>query len=174
MRMLAGSLLSLAVASVGLSGPAVAAGVEGSRGKVGTHHVKRVGGTCVYASGGGLVVIVDLAVKPPVLFASSGTQTVGWRARVQAREVASGQPWKTVFALPVEKASATTTHAAALHPQHTGDGIRSSDHIGDDFRVLVDMIWYRTGGPVGGATTLVRRLSIGGGTTSPTCFWGGN
>jgi len=173
-RMLGAAAVALAVASLVLSGPAAAAGVEGTWGKVGAHHVKRVGATCVYVSTPDLQSIVDIVIKPPRVFASSGTQTVGWRSRIQARPIASHEAWKTIIALPVEKKTATIGTAAAFSAQSTGKGVGANRYIGDEYRVVVDMVWYRSGNAVGGAAKLVSRLATAGGTPQPTCIWGGN
>ncbi len=120
-----------------------------------------------------------IAVKAPVVFARSGSQTIGWRTRIQARLLGAGD-WTTVIARPVQKASATTGSAASFTAQTIGDGSAGYwlDLEGDEFRALVDIIWYRDGTPTGGATLRAKPMAVTyDGTpsgTSATCRLGFN
>lgn len=149
---------------VGASGPVGAAGPTGRWGSIGDHHLRAAPALCRYLSTGSgdaeLMLLRRIVVRPPVAFARSGTQTIGWRTRIQSR-LAGGGSWETTIARPVQKATATTTRAAAFTKQSVGDGSPDfwMDVEGNEFRALVDIIWYRSGDPVGGATLLARPMA---------------
>lgn len=170
--------LSLLVAA-----PVGAAGPTGQWGSVGEHRLRATPGACRYVTTGSgeteLMALRRIVVKAPVAFARSGSQMIGWRTRIQARLLGAGD-WTTVIARPVQRASATTGTAAGFTAQTIGDGSAGYwlDFEGDEFRALVDIIWYRDGAPTGGATLRAKPMAVTyDGTpsgSSATCMLGFN
>ena len=137
-------MVALALASV-LAGPAAAA----------TPPTSEYGNTatCRYrAPGDGPAFdwrIKKIAVTPPVLYAKSGTQTVGWRFVVTRSMSFGGDPWKVTYTSPIQKASATTSHAAPFTAKSVDVAIPPVENVVSVwYHVTLKLYWYKANGSV--------------------------
>jgi hypothetical protein len=94
--------------------------------------------------------INKLVVTPPVVYANSGTQTVGWKFVVTRSKNDDNGPWKITYRSPVQKASATTTHAAAFSSKSVEVAIPAMPENVTFIRyeVTLKLFWYGTDGSV--------------------------
>jgi len=93
-------------------------------------------------------------VTPPVLYANSGTQTVGWRFVVTRAKNWGGDPWKITYRSPIEKASATTAQAAAFTSKSVDVAIPNVENVTSVwYHVTLKLYWYKADGSVASQTT---------------------
>ena len=147
----------LAIRAVGMTGPLVlalfvasqpvAAHVSNMHGSPGPYTVSdstnSPGAHCYYPSAShSNNDLSKIKIKPPTMYAKSGTQWVGWQYSIQHGTTAgSGAAWTTYYKSPTMKLQATTSHAAAFTTQTWTAG----NHINRFWRVKLLMFWYKPG-----------------------------
>ena len=93
--------------------------------------------------------IKKFVVTPPVLYATSGTQTVGWRFVVTRSVNWGDDPWKVTYRSPIQKATATTVKAAAFDPKNVDVAIPNVENVvAVQYHVTLKLYWYRSNGTV--------------------------
>jgi len=97
-----------------------------------------------------------IVVTPPEMFAKSGHQTVGWRFSVR-RTIDEGDvpSHKVTYRSPIQRATATTTKAAAFTTQSFGVALPTNVEDERDvvYQVVIRMFWYRSDASVQSATS---------------------
>ena len=93
-------------------------------------------------------------VAPPVVYGNKSPQTVGWRFVVTRATNWGGDPWKVTYRSPIQKASATTTQAAAFTSKSVDVAIPNVDNVTSVwYHVTLKLYWYRSNGTVASQTT---------------------
>jgi hypothetical protein len=98
-----------------------------------------------------------IVVKPPEVFAKSGTQTVGWRFSVRRTIDEGDYPTHEVtYVSPTQKAEATTSTAAAFTTKSVSVGLPTVEDLRDVYyEIVIKMTWYRADGSVKSATSFL-------------------
>ena len=114
--------------------------------------------TCQYtAPGNGPAFewrIKKIVVTAPVLHAKHGTQNVGWRYVVTRSESSGSDPWKVTYRSPIQKASATTTHAAPFTTKSVGVAIPNVENVTFvEYHVTLKLYWYKANGAIQSQTS---------------------
>ena len=99
-----------------------------------------------------------IVVAPPQMFATSGTQTVGWRFSVQRGISKYADPptsWTVTYTSPTQKRSATKTRAAAFDSMTVGVVVPTGDWNPAEvqYMVTLQMFRYAANGSVKSKTT---------------------
>src|SRR6476661_6109248 len=95
-------------------------------------------------------------VTPPKLFAKSGTQKVGWRYFVTRTLGWGSGPTKVTYTSPIQKANATTSHAAAFTSQSVDvqlPNIGDTPYQSVSYTVTLKLFWYSSNGSIQSKTT---------------------
>jgi hypothetical protein len=141
------ALVTFAAATVAFAGPVAAA----------TPPTSDYGNTveCRYrAPGTGPAydfLLKKFVVTPPKLFAKSSTQKVGWRFSVTRTLGWGTGPTKVTYTSPIQKASATTSHAAAFTSQSVDvqlPNIGDTPYQSVSYTVTLKLFWYNANGTV--------------------------
>jgi hypothetical protein len=93
--------------------------------------------------------LAKLVVSPPNVLAQSGTQTVGWRFIVKRSLSWDEGPWKITYRSPIQRASATTSSAAAFSKMKvdvTVPNVENQSHV--YYEVILKVFWYGADGSV--------------------------
>lgn len=102
-----------------------------------------------------------LVVTAPVVYAHSGTQTVGWRFVVTRSKSWGGDPWKVTYRSPVQKRKATMATAAAFDAKEVGVAIPDVENVVSvQYHVTLKLFWYRANGSVQSQTSYLMPYMI--------------
>lgn len=97
-------------------------------------------------------------VTAPVLYAKKGHQTVGWRFVVTR---STTDPWEVTYRSPIQKATATTTTAAAFTTKSVGVTLPDVENISQvQYHVTLKLLWYRANGSVKSQTSYLMPYMI--------------
>jgi hypothetical protein len=155
-RSLTASLLLAVLVAIMAAGPAAADAELGHKGQVGAHYMRDTysdgAAKCTYrttfeGSGSHWWKLRRIDVRPPRVFAISGSQKVGWRFVIQRSE--DQGPWQVAYRSPVQKATASVNTRAAFASMGSRVSVPPPSSQFDNhhfIRVVVKMIWYRADG----------------------------
>jgi hypothetical protein len=155
-RPVTASVLLAALVAIFAAGPVGADTELGHKGKIGAHSLRDTytngAAKCTYrttfeGSGSHWWRLRRIDVRPPRVFAISGSQKVGWRFVVQ-RSKDQG-PWQVAYRSQVQKATASVNSRAAFESMGSRVSVPPPSSQFDNhhfFRVVVKMIWYRADG----------------------------
>jgi hypothetical protein len=94
-----------------------------------------------------------LTVTPPEVYSKTAHQTVGWRFVVTRSIYYEGEgPWRVTYRSPIQRAPATTTHAAAFTAQTVQVELPVEPRRAT-YHVTLKLYWYRSDGTVHSTTT---------------------
>jgi hypothetical protein len=149
---LAAVALAVVAASTVLAGPAAAATAPTSDyGNTVECHYKAPGPGPAYN-----FLLKKFVVTAPKLYAESGTQKVGWRYSVTRTMGWGSGPTKVTYTSPIQKANATTTHAASFTAQSVDvqlPNIGDTPYQSVSYTVTLKLFWYSSNGSVQSKTT---------------------
>jgi hypothetical protein len=95
-------------------------------------------------------LLKKIAVKPPTVYAKSGTQKVGWRFIVRRSLQGENGPWTVTYRSHIQQRLATTSTPADFDAMRVGVNVPTNayhEYVGV-YKVMLKIFWYGANGSV--------------------------